>query len=404
MKTLIRSVYKTIPENVITMLKEHKVILAGGALERLANNDKVNDLDLYFRSKHSVYSFLQSLMGQDYRCICKGPRSLIFKNSKHENVIINAITFKYFKDANEVISYFDYDCCKCALDFSTNELITSPNFWSSTQMKVLSYTGSLYPVGALLRMQKYVKRGYTPDYSTILKLFRDIKNINTDQQDVLEEQIGGLYGLEFDIKGLTLDQIIEKVDTEIKIHKSGTTVELELDEYFHDLFGSKRLDLLIPLNNGKNEYKMSRYMVQTVIDGNGVTHFDAVHSTNITEETNKLEAVTFPIRLGKWVKKSKNNDGTGVSIYDNNFKYEVGKIVSDNGHGLHAGFQSKKSALCYADKPNKLWCVLEIEDAKHIKDVCSSDNLVFTQAKVISLTDASVDSKSVHDWENTDLG
>lgn len=106
LKTLVSS-------GVWEYLKLKKAFIAGGAITSIFTRKDVNDIDVYFRSEEDVcnlvleaYSSREEYISS-YELILNNvtKRSLYFQN---ENQDFQAMTFRYFKSANEIFDSFDF--------------------------------------------------------------------------------------------------------------------------------------------------------------------------------------------------------------------------------------------------------------------------------------------------------
>jgi hypothetical protein len=370
MKYLIRSLSKTIDPFIWKLAEKHQAILAGGTFERLSNNEKINDLDLYFRTPVQAYKFCQDLRN-NYNCVGTTKRSILFKNSSKE-IPINVIIFKYFQDAKEILHYFDFECCKASFDFHTKEFYASPEYLLSIQTKQLIYSRSLFPIGALIRLQKYVKRGYTIDYASLLRLYKDLKNLDITNPEVLESHIGGMYGTICDLKGLTLDEMIQKIDDTILYEKKGEYITLDdnkLEKLFPDLWEKFTLSIKEEKKNNLHKNCICQSCLKEFSKSTNYTLFrykgDIQYSEIILNDetdsniTTEILPVTFPIIVSKKIKYVSEKEG--YSTYRNSFKYYSNQFVNDYDHGIYVGLNENDltydgDAICTIriDKPEDI--------------------------------------------------
>lgn len=63
--------------------------------------------------------------------------------------------------------------------------------------KHLKYTGSLYPICSVMRMRKFIQRGWTINAGQILKMAWQISELDLTDIDVLEDQLVGVDSLYF---------------------------------------------------------------------------------------------------------------------------------------------------------------------------------------------------------------
>ena len=79
-------------------------------------------------------------------------------------------------------SYFTYD----------EGLVTTVEVLESILSKTLKYRGSLYPVTSIIRIKKFLKRGWNISAGEMLKIMFQISELNLRDPYVLEEQLIGV--------------------------------------------------------------------------------------------------------------------------------------------------------------------------------------------------------------------
>jgi len=79
-------------------------------------------------------------------------------------------------------SYFTYD----------EGLVTTVEVLESILSKTLKYRGSLYPVTSIIRIKKFIKRGWNISAGEMLKIMFQISELNLRDPYVLEEQLIGV--------------------------------------------------------------------------------------------------------------------------------------------------------------------------------------------------------------------
>jgi len=373
-KNIVRKLYPHVTPQLWEIFKNNGVMLAGGTFERLLTGNKINDFDLYFRNPMDVYNIIQELKGLKYAVLSKTKRSLLLKSGDEGSVPINIIIMKYFDNVDDVLKLFDFECCKAGFDFSNETFTCSKLFHESISQKTLIYTGSLYPIGALTRLTKYIKRGYNPDFGSLLTLFKDLKAIDDTNSDVIEDQIGGMYGSAVDLKGLTLDQMIEKINNTIIYTR---TAQFVSDEELEDLF-DETLFTLKKCVVGKDVYqfkthKDSIYDVQLFSKGTGSGGCD-------------LPDLEFPIKLGKWVNKIGNRYHSHAY---GTFEYILDEVATTSKpQGLYCGIPSNKGNIQYSKNsghPNSVWIELEVESPNDFISIISNQMIQIKKGKVIKI-------------------
>ena len=94
-----------------------------------------------------------------------------------------------------------------------NELVLNPAALESILSKELRYVGSKYPICSLVRLRKFIARGWRINAGQILKMAMQVSELDLTDIDVLEDQLTGVdtsYFVQL-IKGLR-DKDPDKVD------------------------------------------------------------------------------------------------------------------------------------------------------------------------------------------------
>lgn len=71
-------------------------------------------------------------------------------------------------------------------------LVTNKEALESILTKRLKYQGSLYPLTSIVRVRKFIKRGWNIGAGELLKIMFQISELNLKDPDVLEEQLTGV--------------------------------------------------------------------------------------------------------------------------------------------------------------------------------------------------------------------
>lgn len=71
-------------------------------------------------------------------------------------------------------------------------LVTNKEALESIITKQLKYQGSMYPLTSIIRMKKFIKRGWNINAGEILKIMFQISELDLHNPDVLEEQLIGV--------------------------------------------------------------------------------------------------------------------------------------------------------------------------------------------------------------------
>lgn len=136
--------------------------MAGGALRRtLAGHALDSDFDFFFSSADALEAWEKKL---------PSTLKLVRETEHHKHyrgtiegsdlpVDIQAIRFRFYANAEEVIDSFDYTITMFCLDGS--DLVTTPHALWDLGRRKLAVHKITYPVATMRRLLKYTKQGFT---------------------------------------------------------------------------------------------------------------------------------------------------------------------------------------------------------------------------------------------------
>ena len=102
------------------------------------------------------------------------------------------IILRFYGEPDEIHSNYDYIHCTCYWQSWDSELILRPAALEALLSRTLSYVGSKYPICSLVRLRKFVQRGWRINAGQILKIAYQISKLNLDDLSVLEDQLTGV--------------------------------------------------------------------------------------------------------------------------------------------------------------------------------------------------------------------
>lgn len=210
-------IYKSLGKDTCELIKRHKGFIAGGAINCIFTNRKIQDWDIFFNTEQNATDFMSDISvlnidlknGYVWTKRHESPAAITFKGSIVDEVgnkklnsdggidygvsfigkdhIIQVITMIY-GSPEEVLDTFDFTCCMAAFDFETEDFVFHPNFFPDTMSKTLRYSdGSKYPFMALWRTNKYREYGYTIPFEEFLKITLHITTLKfTTMRDFFE--------------------------------------------------------------------------------------------------------------------------------------------------------------------------------------------------------------------------
>jgi len=219
-----------------TIIKERSYI-TGGCIPSMLMDEFVNDYDIYFYSKEDanrvkIY-FENNLKNRDEKFHVK----LITENAINLSDKIQLI-IKFIGDPVFVTERFDWQHIKSYFYFDKTvekyKLVLTENVYQLICEKELVYTGSDYPLSSLMRLKKYIKKGWSVSNTTILHIALDIvASFNKMEKKRQEEKQNSLEMLDLANKKLS-EMSQEEFDSNSNIEE--TCQELEEEELDEEEF------------------------------------------------------------------------------------------------------------------------------------------------------------------------
>jgi len=102
------------------------------------------------------------------------------------------LIIRFYGDAEEIHRNYDYVHCTNYWKSSNKELVLHAEALESLLTKQLFYMGSRYPLCSLIRMRKFIKRGWSCDAGQILKMCFQISKLDLSDIPTLEDQLTGV--------------------------------------------------------------------------------------------------------------------------------------------------------------------------------------------------------------------
>ena len=223
------------------------MIITGGAIASLLLGEKVNDYDIYLRNEDLV----RDIRAYYYKRLPSNspdwnPDSIdeylednghLELNPDHvpegeevpkpfQPIIItsNALSLRgnvqiitrFCGEPEEIHKSYDFIHVTNYYEHSTGRLYLNADALESLLCKQLRYQGSEYPVCSILRVRKFLKRGWTINGGQLLKIMLQISDLDLRNVHTLQEQLIGVDTLYF--RDL-LDDLKNK-DVQVSDHNS----------------------------------------------------------------------------------------------------------------------------------------------------------------------------------------
>ena len=101
------------------------------------------------------------------------------------------IITRFVGQPEDIHKYFDFIHCTNYFTFDTGLVLNQPAL-ESLMARELRYTGSLFPVCSVLRLRKFIKRGWVITAGEIFKICYDISKLDFENLQVLQDQLTGV--------------------------------------------------------------------------------------------------------------------------------------------------------------------------------------------------------------------
>lgn len=242
----------TIEDEQVAKAIRKDTILTGGCIASMLLGEKVNDYDIYFRTKETAllvanyYTARFSKANGDYSPVVLLKKIKNCKNVEEERVVIyiqsdgvaseegaelqepetlqasfimksenqkegekpkyrpvflsaNAITLsddvqliiRFYGEPDQIHDNFDFAHAMSYYDYGKRDLVLPALALECLLSRTLIYKGSLYPICSIFRLKKFLERGWRVTAGEQLKIMWQISELNLGDMSVLTEQLTG---------------------------------------------------------------------------------------------------------------------------------------------------------------------------------------------------------------------
>ena len=205
---------KTIPWQFKDLAKNH-VFVSGGCIASMLLGETVQDYDLYFKDVNTarlLAEYYTARLGhgnvdvQENRVVlgsgCLGYR-LPQSSQLYSPMFFsqNAITLtggiqiilRFCGDIANVHKTFDFAHTKNYFTYDEGLVLDKAGL-ESLLTRELVYSGSGFPIAALFRVHKFMRRKWKIKPAELMKIVYDIAQLDVTDPNVIKEQLGGYYG------------------------------------------------------------------------------------------------------------------------------------------------------------------------------------------------------------------
>lgn len=161
------------------------LFICGGCIASMINDEEISDYDVYCKSEGTAKAVSEYFDTRMDHVLSNTGNAVTFNNK------IQLIT-KFSGEPEKVIDKFDFLHTQCYFDGATNELHISERVENVIKEKVLVYTGSSYPVSTLIRIPKYIKRGWYISPVQHARIILDVSVLDLTDSYILKDQLMGV--------------------------------------------------------------------------------------------------------------------------------------------------------------------------------------------------------------------
>lgn len=124
------------------------------------------------------------------------------------------IVLRFYGKPDEIHENYDFVHCTNYWTSWDSELVLRQPALEALLARELRYVGSKYPVCSIIRLRKFIKRGWSVNAGQILKILMQISDLNLHDHKVLEDQLTGVDAAYFvQLVGKLREKDPEKVNT-----------------------------------------------------------------------------------------------------------------------------------------------------------------------------------------------
>lgn len=102
------------------------------------------------------------------------------------------IILRFFGEPNVIHENFDFAHCTNYWKSWDDELVLRPAALEALLSRELRYVGSKYPVCSLIRLRKFIARGWVVNAGQILKMVMQVNELDLKNVQVLQDQLTGV--------------------------------------------------------------------------------------------------------------------------------------------------------------------------------------------------------------------
>ena len=187
---------KYLGEGAITGLRSCNAIIAGGSITALFTGQKIRDWDIYFRNEKDCEQ-AKAWFGLNGQLANQTDTSMSYHLGKQEKPYQLIVMPDLFGDPKTIFNYYDFTVCMAAYQFNANGedngFIFGDDFFKHIgQRRLVFNTGTMFPICSMLRVMKYIKKGFYITGMELLKIGLSIHSLKMETYADLRQQLQGI--------------------------------------------------------------------------------------------------------------------------------------------------------------------------------------------------------------------
>lgn len=124
------------------------------------------------------------------------------------------LILRFYGDADTIHENYDFIHCTNYWESGPKKLTLKPDALEALLSRELRYVGSKYPVCSVIRLRKFIKRGWVINAGQILKMMMQVSELDLTNPEVLEDQLTGVDSAYFiELMSKMKEKDPNKVDT-----------------------------------------------------------------------------------------------------------------------------------------------------------------------------------------------
>lgn len=238
-QSVFNKLLESITDPIVRNLVEKNTILAGGSIASMFLREDVNDFDFYFRNKETVLAVCKYYVSKNNNAtgikIEETPTSVklfissagihkpkIEKDKKFQVICFteNAISLtdkvqlviRFIGEPADILKNYDFMHVTNYWTSWDKKIVTNKDALTCLLTKELIYQGSLFPLASILRIRKFIKRGWSITAGYVLKMTLQLSKLDLTDIKVLKEQLTGVDVSYFQDLLIKLENVIDKED------------------------------------------------------------------------------------------------------------------------------------------------------------------------------------------------